>query len=297
MIKRTINIQSPVKLNLHLGQLQISYKDDFLPSKTVPIEDLGFLIIENDQVVITQKLIVALAEANVVVVHCDQKHMPLALTQPLYSNTLLTERIPFQVNCSLPLKKQLWQQTVSSKIENQARFLRKKQIPAEKMFSWAKDVKPGDELNHESRAAVFYWKHIYGPNFQRDPDGGGINDALNYSYAILRAVTARALIASGLLLSIGIFHRNKYNPYVLADDIMEPYRPYVDEQLKIWMDQQGKIEGIDIPLKTHLLKIPVIDVLLESKMQPLMLAMSRTTNSLQLCFSGKLKKIRYPKFE
>lgn len=297
VIKRTINIQNPVKLSFWQDQLKLSYKDQFLPDRTVPIEDLGFVVVEHPQVVFTHQLVVELMKANVVTVFCDQKYMPIGMTLPLYSNTLYTERLTHQVNCSLPLKKQLWQQTISMKIYNQYMHLKRESIPAQRMLKWSKEVKPGDEGNYESRAAVFYWDHIFGPNFKRDQDGGEINAALNYGYAILRSVTARALVGSGLLPSLGLFHRNKYNPFVLADDIMEPYRPFVDMHIKNWLEKSGKIEGIDTLLKTHLLQIPVLDVVIEKKVQPLMIAMSRTTHSLVQCFNGELRKIRYPNLE
>ncbi|MBV7270646.1 type II CRISPR-associated endonuclease Cas1 [Winogradskyella luteola] len=163
---------------------------------------------------------------------------------------------------------------------------------------WVDEVKSGDAENHESRAAVYYWKHIFGlDGFTRYAQGEPPNNLLNYGYAILRAITARALIGSGMLPTVGIFHRNKYNAFCLADDIMEPYRIYVDVLVNEIIQSGDSYHDLDTELKTQLLQLPVMDVNIDGKKSPLMVAMSRTTNSLHECFMGISRKLLYPIFE
>jgi CRISPR-associated protein Cas1 len=197
----------------------------------------------------------------------------------------------------MALKKNLWQQTISAKINNQAGLLKEKGIACRKMELWAKEVTSGDGLNHESRAAVFYWQNLIRvENFTRGQNGIAPNNLLNYGYAILRAITARALVSSGMLPTLGIFHRNKYNAYCLADDIMEPYRPYVDLIVCHIMETEDSYDELTIEIKKQLLSIASIDVNLDGKNSPLMVAMSRTTHSLHECFEGTARKILYPCF-
>jgi CRISPR-associated protein Cas1 len=214
---------------------------------------------------------------------------------PLNGHTEQSQRFKNQIRASVPLKKNLWQQTIISKITNQAGLLKEKGIPAKNMEHWAKNVTSGDTLNHEARAAVYYWqKLIKVENFNRQQKGIPPNNLLNYGYAILRAITARALVSSGLLPTLGIFHRNKYNAYCLADDIMEPYRPYVDLIVCHIMETEDNIEELTIEIKKQLLNIATIDVRIDDKSSPLMVAMSRTTHSLHECFEGTSRKILYP---
>jgi CRISPR-associated protein Cas1 len=216
---------------------------------------------------------------------------------PLNGHTEQSERFKNQINASVPLKKNLWQQTISSKIMNQAGLLKEKGIPCRKMELWAKEVTSGDALNHESRAAVFYWQNLIPiENFTRGQKGIPPNNLLNYGYAILRAITARAIVSSGMLPTLGIFHRNKYNAYCLADDIMEPYRPYVDLIVCHIMETEDSYDELTIEIKKQLLSIATIDVFIDGKNSPLMVAMSRTTHSLHECFEGTARKILYPAY-
>ncbi len=228
-------------------------------------------------------------------INCDQQHLPIGLLMPLNGHTEQSERFKNQINASEPLKKNLWQQTISAKIRNQAGLLKEKGIPCRKMELWAKEVTSGDTLNHESRAAVYYWQNLITvENFTREQKGIPPNNLLNYGYAILRAITARAIVSSGMLPTLGIFHRNKYNAYCLADDIMEPYRPYVDLIVCHIMETEDTYEELTIDIKKQLLNIASIDVLIDGKSSPLMVAMSRTTHSLHQCFEGSARKILYP---
>lgn len=201
-------------------------------TRTIPIEDIGVVVLDNRQITLTHGLLEALLENNCAVITCDSKGMPVGLLLPLYGNTTQNERFRRQIDASLPLKKQLWQQTVKTKISNQAAILSRHSTENTRCMSiWVNEVKSGDTDNMEARAAAFYWKVLLRdiPEFTRDKDGIPPNNLLNYGYAILRAIVARALVCSGLLPTLGIHHHNRYNAYCLADDIMEPYRPYVDD--------------------------------------------------------------------
>lgn len=295
MIKRTLFFGNPAYLSTKNEQIVISYPDKEQETKTVAIEDIGVIVLENQQITITNGLLEKLTNNNVALINCDQYHLPIGLLMPLNGHTEQSERFKNQINASAPLKKNLWQQTISCKIINQAGLLNEKGIPCRKMEIWAKEVTSGDALNHESRAAVFYWQNLIQiENFTRGQKGIAPNNLLNYGYAILRAITARAIVSSGMLPTLGIFHRNKYNAYCLADDIMEPYRPYVDLIVCHIMETEDNYEELTIEIKKQLLSIASIDVLIDGKNSPLMVAMSRTTHSLHECFEGTARKILYP---
>ncbi|WP_298265433.1 type II CRISPR-associated endonuclease Cas1 [uncultured Lutibacter sp.] len=298
MIKRTLFFSNPTYLSTKSNQLVISYPEEEKESKTVPIEDIGILVLENQQITITNGLIAKLIQNKTAIVSCDAFHLPISLLQPLVGHSEQAERFRHQLNTSIPLKKNLWQQTISAKIVNQALHLDLINVPTRKMYKWATEVKSGDTENHESRAAVYYWSQLFDiPNFTRYQHGDPPNNLLNYGYAILRGITARALISSGMLPSVGIFHHNKYNAYCLADDIMEPYRIFVDILVKEIVEEEHSIEELTTELKMKLLQIPALDVIIDGKKSPLMIALSRTTNSLYECFSGKNRKILYPTLE
>jgi CRISP-associated protein Cas1 len=318
MIKRTLYFGSPAYLSKKDEQLVIKIPRDNsgkgnscetepdsnekyknrTKQNTVPIEDIGVLILDNNQVTVTQGLLSALLENNCAVVTCNSSHMPIGLQLPLSVNQLQQEKFEEQVNCSVPLKKQLWQQTISAKIKNQAALLRRQRVKAENMLKWAKDVKSGDPDNLEGRAAAYYWKNLFivELEFTRDRYGLPPNNLLNYGYAVLRAVVARSLIASGLLPTLGIHHHNKYNAYCLADDIMEPYRPYVDKIVVEIVENGEDFEELTSSIKKQLLEIPVIEINIDGQRSPLMVGMQRTTASLAKCFSGETRKVIYPEF-
>lgn len=308
MIKKTLYFGNPVYLSLCNAQLVIKLpevvKNESLPSAfkeqtevTKPVEDIGVVVLDNKQITITSGVLEALLENNSAVITCDSKSMPVGLMLPLYGNTTQNERFRQQLEASLPLKKQLWQQTIRAKIENQATALRKCIGEEMKcMRIWAADVKSGDSDNLEARAAAFYWKNLFSDidGFTREREGIPPNNLLNYGYAILRAVVARALVTSGLLPTLGIHHHNRYNAYCLADDIMEPYRPYVDELVFGIVRSGMRYEELTKELKIQLLGIPTLEVRIDGKRSPLMVAVSQTTASLYKCFSGEVRRIAYP---
>jgi CRISPR-associated protein Cas1 len=208
-----------------------------------------------------------------------------------------TERIRHQLNASLPLKKNLWRQTLRAKIENQAEHFLKRGKNALRLKRYAKEVKDEELNNEEALAAAFYFQNLFPiEGFSRNNKGMAPNNLLNYGYAILRAIAARALVSSGMLPSIGIFHSNKYNAFTLADDVMEPYRPFVDMLVYDLVETGCHLEEMNTSLKSQLLVIPTLDVSIDGKFSPLMNAMSRTTTSLYECFEGSRRKILYPEF-
>lgn len=296
MIKRTLYFGNPAYLSFKDNQLVIKTPDGSV--KTAAIEDVGFVILDNSQITLSHVLLSSLVENNCAVISCDSRHLPSGLFLPLSGNTLQSERFRYQIEASLPLKKQLWQQTVQQKILNQATVLQlKRNLPAKNMLLWANSVRSGDVDNREAVAAAYYWKEMFPQlkNFTRDRYGVPPNNLLNYGYAILRGVVARSLVASGLLPTFGIHHHNRYNAYCLADDIMEPYRPIVDKLIV------ETLEGVkDFPQeiskehKITLLKIPVLDVWIDGKRSPLMNAVATTTTSLYRCYAGESRKVLYP---
>lgn len=308
MIKKTLCFSNPAYLSLRDAQLVIklpevekaaNLTEEFKKANelTRPIEDLGVVVLDHKQITITQGALEALLENNCAVITCDSNHMPVGLLLPLVGNTTQSERFRDQLDASLPLRKQLWQQTIQYKIRNQAAVLAQCSDAETKcMQVWANDVRSGDPDNLEARAAVYYWKSLFGhiPGFIRDREGVAPNNLLNYGYAILRAVVARSLVASGLLPTLGIHHHNRYNAYCLADDIMEPYRPYVDRLVVDIIEQYGIDVEISKDIKAELLSIPTLDVVIGDKRSPLMVGVSQTTASLYKCFSGELRKIAYP---
>lgn len=297
MIKRTLFFGNPAYLSTKHEQLVVNFPEEGKDEAAIPIEDIGVVVIEHPQITFTNGLIGKLVENKTAIVTCNKQHLPTGFLQPLVGHTEQTERIRHQLNASLPLKKNLWQQTVSAKIFNQAAHLKFRNKNAKKLIRWSQEVRSGDAGNHEAIAAAHYWQSIFEiEGFSRHQKGIPPNNLLNYGYAILRAVTARALISSGMLPSMGIFHRNKYNAYCLADDIMEPYRPFVDDLVYEIIKNEDDITELTTNLKAQLLQIPALDVIIDDKKSPLMIAMSRTTNSLYECFEGMSRKILYPEF-
>lgn len=309
MIKKTLYFGNPAYLSLCNEQLVIRLPEvekANLPetikqesTRTIPIEDIGVMVLDNKQITITQGVLAALLNNTVAVITCDNKRMPTGMLLPLSGNTLHQERFRNQIEAAVPLRKQLWQQTVKAKIENQAFCLQKN---TSKSFAplhvLARSVRSDDADNNEAQAAAYYWKNIFPnlPDFTRDKEGTPPNNLLNYGYAILRAVIARALVGSGLLPVYGIHHHNRYNAYCLADDIMEPYRPFVDDLVIKTTNKKEIPAELTTELKQEMLMIPVLDVLIGGKRSPLMIAAGQTTASLAKCYNGESRNIAYPSF-
>ena len=308
MIKKTLCFSNPAYLSFRDAQLLVrlpevetneilteSFKKE--SERTIPIEDIGVVVLDNRRITVTSGVLEALLENNAAVITCDQRSMPVGLLLPLCGNTTQNERFRDQLEASVPLKKQLWQQTVKQKIQNQAYVLAQVTGKEEKgMNVWADNVRSGDPDNIEARAAAYYWRYLFSdiPMFVRGREGEPPNNLLNYGYAILRAVIVRALVGSGLLPTLGIHHHNRYNAYCLADDIMEPYRPYVDQLVIEIIRKVDNYALLTKEIKMELLGIPMLDVVIAGKRSPLMIAAQQTTASLYKCFSGELRRISYP---
>ena len=291
MIKRTLFFGNKCALTTKNEQLVIAKEEK---QTSVPIEDIGFVIIENQETYISIPALSKLSSNNVGVIFCDNKHMPQSMLLNLNSHHIQQEHFRNQINASEPLKKQLWQQVVKHKINNQAHLLESIGQNNTPLKYYASKVLSGDTDNREGAAAAYYWKHLFDFNFKRERNGEYPNLFLNYGYIILRAAVARAIAGSGLLTTLGIHHHNKYNAFCLADDIMEPYRPLVDAKVIEIMSKYDEHDLIT-PIKAELLKVLTETVYFEDKKSPLMVALSTTTSSLQQCFSGKSRKLIYPK--
>lgn len=293
MLKRTLFFGNPYHLSTKLDQLVIVNKDTG-EERMQPIEDMGFVVFEHPHITFTQSVMQLMAENNTAVVFCDKKHHPSSMLLHLDTHQVQTELFRHQVNASEPLKKQVWQQTVKAKINNQAALLDYFELDGTALRYLSTQVKSGDTTNEEAQAARRYWPRLFGKTFTRERFGQAPNPALNYGYAILRAAIARGLAGSGLHPTLGIHHRNKYNSYCLADDIMEPYRPYVDLVVKQMVDDELNCEDLSTPEKTALLGLLSMDVHIGNKKRPLMVGISETTASLSRVFKGEDKKVKYP---
>jgi CRISPR-associated protein Cas1 len=314
MIKRTLYFGNPAHLYMRNAQLCVAdvrknETEDIDKVISVPIEDIGVVVLDHQQITITQTLIARLLENNCALITCNEQHLPTGLMLPLSVNTTQTEKFKAQINATEPLKKQLWAQTVSAKLKNQAAVLQvtsapathqtKRQEVADWLIKFSKEVKSGDTDYLEARGAAMYWPVVFSgiieeTTFKREREGLPPNHLLNYGYSIVRAVVARQLVASGMLPTLGIFHRNKYNAYCLADDIMEPYRPYVDLLLVTIIQQGLPYEELSKEIKEKLLRLPDMDVVINGENSKLMVAMQLTSSSLMKCFEGKAKKVIYP---
>lgn len=291
MLKKTILIEN--KLSLTTKNNQLVLKSEF-KEKNIPIEDIGFLVLDHAEIYISIPTMNLLIENNTSVIICGKNHLPNGMFLNLNSHHIQQEIFKNQINASVPLKKQLWQQTIVEKISNQGILLQKITTKKNNFDFLASKVLSGDSSNMEAVAANFYWKVFFEQEFKRERFGDYPNNFLNYGYAILRAATARALSGSGLLNTLGIHHKSKYNAFALADDIMEPYRPIVDEKV-IEIMQTYSEQELNTTIKSELLQILTRTVYFKEEKSPLMVALQKTASSLQQCFTGERKKIKYAK--
>lgn len=293
MIKQTLFFANPARLSLRNKQIVISPKD-LNDEITRPIEDVGCIVLEDQETNITLPLLSELAANNVAVVFCDNKHMPSSMLMPLSSNSTQGESIKWQFAASEPCKKQAWKQIIEAKIRNQAAVLDWCGAGGSVLRQFYQNVKSGDSDNREGLAAKAYWPRLLGAAFKRDSDGEPPNAMLNYGYTILRAATARALLGSGLMPCVGIFHRNRYNAFPLADDVMEAYRPFIDA-IVLKLCEEGKTE-LTTETKSKIIRVLNCDVKMGDMRRPLMIALSMTTASLAKMFAGESKKLTLPEY-
>lgn len=292
MLKRALVFSSPMILSLKNQQLVIAYKDSPDEKRTVPIEDVGIVLLENQQTSITLPLLNALAESEVQVVICNNKGMPSAMIQSMNCNNLQGETLRNQIACGEVLKKQLWKQVIEAKIKNQASLLNSVGEDGNVLKPFYSNVRSGDIDNREGIAARIYFQHLFGGGFIRDRDDSGINALLNYGYSILRAAMCRAIVSSGLLPAIGIYHHNRSNAYPLADDLMEPFRPFVDG-IVYDLTMRGNNE-LTKDVKGDLISVLFVDTMYEKIKRPLSVGLSMTTASLVKCLSKEIITLSLP---
>ena len=295
MIKRTLFFSHAVCLSTRHKQLVIFSKET-QEETLVPIEDIGFVIVENALVSLTIPLINELTDNNCALIFCNEKHLPFSMTMPLDCNEIQSQLFSAQINAKLPVKKKCWKQIVEYKIKNQGLVLKKYDLDFTRLVDFSKCVKSGDPTNMESQAAKFYWDNLFGKKWSRDRFGDFPNNYLNYGYAILRAATARALVGSGLLPTLGIHHHNKYNAYCLADDLMEPYRPFIDDEVIEYISTNPDEKELGLEFKKRILQVLTRDVKMENLTRPMMVALSMTSSSLANALSNESEKLKLPDF-
>lgn len=295
MLKRTIIISNQAFIKKENNQLSIKQGEE---EYTVPIEDIGVLMLDSPQIGITQPVISALLANDAVIISCNASHHPDGIMTPISGNALHSSILKVQLNASIPLCKQLWQQTVKEKILNQSALLEATGADPKPLQYWARKIRSGDPDNYEGRAAKHYWQRLFPLefSFSREREGRPPNNLLNYGYAILRASVARAVVSSGLHPAVGIHHKNQYNSFCLADDIMEPYRPYVDALVLKIVKSGESSDELSPAFKKELLSILTSDVIMDNERKPLMTALSTTTRSLVSCYAKEARTIKYPRY-
>lgn len=297
MIKRTLIFTECVTLNVHNYRLVIKSMDNDTSDRKIPLEDIDTIIVEHQNSLISNSVFTELLQYNATIITCNQKHMPNGMFLNLDGNTLQSIKFKNQIHLTNEMKGEFWRQTISRKIYNQAMLLKKLNFEIDNMLYWSKNVSVFDVENYEGRASVYYWSKLFLnwiPNFTRDRFGKPPNNLLNYGYTILRSICAKNLIGSGLLPTLGIFHKNKYNAHCLADDIMEPYRPYIDNEILEILTDGLDITELNNEFKIKILSIYTKNININKMSLPLMDAMHLTTSSLSGCIDNKLKTIKYP---
>lgn len=292
MIKRIVDIAKPAYVHMKNAQLLIEH--DKVVIGSIPIEDLGVVILQHPAIVITQAVVIACQQNNVAMVFCDERHLPYSLILPIgEGNTLHQKVLRLQVATKKPVTNRIWKQIVQQKIAEQERTLLLAGVKTTLLGRLVSKVKSGDTENHEAQAAQHYWPRLFGKSFRRDYEAVGVNALLNYGYAVVRALVARAIVAGGLHPALGIHHHNQYNALCLADDLMEPFRPWVDLVVyQIWME--NKKVKIDQHNKQNILGLLSESVQMNKKTMPMMTACHYLVADFKRCLEGALTSIKYP---
>jgi CRISPR-associated protein Cas1 len=297
VIKRTIEIsREPAHLCVRLNQLTLRRGEQTIGS--IPCEDIGAVVVDHPQATYTHAALATLAQADATLVVCGRDHLPVAILIPLANHTQVVWRVKEQIAAGKPLCKRLWQQIVRAKINAQADNLLTDSPSERRLRQLANDVRSGDPTNCEAQAAKIYWSAWLTESpeaqasFRRDPDGAGTNGLLNYGYAVLRAAVARAVVAAGLVPSLGLHHSNRSNAFCLADDLMEPLRPLVDERVRQLLFAGHN--DLDQPTKAVLLELLAVATETDDGQGPLLVALHRYAASLVHCFQGTARHLEIP---
>lgn len=295
MLKKTVEFATPgTRLSVALKQLVIERPDH--PKATLPIEDLGVVIVDDARASYTQAVFIELLEAGATVLVTGRNHLPVGMMLPLDAHHVQTERHRAQVEAGAPLKKRVWQTLVSAKIALQGEVLFQFTGADGGLGPMSKRVKSGDPDNLEAQAAQRYWPLLFGKEFRRDRDADNENALLNYGYAVVRAAAARAVVASGLIPSLGVFHRNRSNPFCLADDLFEPYRPYVDWRVKLLVQERsGEALSLDNrETRAALLSIFNETIVVGGRRMPLLVGVQISAASLARALTGGDRALALP---
>jgi len=293
MIKRTIEIsRQGARLTVEFGQLLIKHGDETVGR--VPCEDIGIVLVDHPATMYSHAALTSLADSGAALIVCGRNHLPLAMLLPLSDHSQIVWRTAEQLGANRPLRKRLWKQIVQAKIRAQAANLARTCPARSKLLDLARQVRSGDPANVEAQAARIYWENwLPERGFHRDRNADGLNSLLNYGYAVLRAAVARALVAAGLLPSVGLHHANRANTFCLADDLMEPLRPMVDDRARE-LHQLGHDE-LTPETKSGLLRLLAEDVQTDSETGPLMVSLHRMAASLVRCYGGEDKLLLIPR--
>lgn len=283
--------QRPASLRMEGARLMIESRDGSAPL-AVALIDLDAVILSNPQIHLSQAVLGQLATASVPLVVCDAKHQPTGMLVPLVGNAIQTERIRVQAVVSEPRRKQLWKQVVQAKLRNQAGLLERRSGVDHGLRSMAQQVQSGDSTNREAQGARRYWTALFGPEFRRDRDAMDANRFLNYGYALLRSLAARALVGAGLHPSLGLQHHNRYDPMALASDLMEPFRPWVDARVLLALETGG--DDLTPATKTVLFGLFQDQVGLGEERWPLPEAMHRSAARLTQAYAQGRTRLLLP---
>ena len=294
MYNRILDISdSPARLRVKLNQLVLERRDQ--PAVTVPLAELAVLIVSHPQVSYTQAVLANISAEGGVFVTCDERRLPVGILLPLQSHYLQTQRIADQASVSVPTRKRLWQQIVRAKINAQADLLERLHDNDHGLRALVPLVKSGDPANVEARAARRYWNVVFGSNtFRRDRNATDQNRALNYGYAVLRAITARAICAAGLHPSLGLHHHNQYNAFCLADDLMEPFRVIVDQPVAQNVEEYGSDAEFGREARQQILETLTDRTEINGESRSLFDTLATTAGSLASAYRDKTQKLILP---
>lgn len=295
MIRKTLEFSTPgTRLSVSHRQLVIDRPDQ--PKVTRPIEDLGVVIVDDVRATYTQSVFLELLDAGATVLVSGRNHLPVGIMLPLDAHHVQTERHRAQIATKEPVKKRIWQALIRAKIAQQAAVLTHFTGGHAGLAHMAGRVRSGDPENLEAQAAQRYWPRLFGAVFRRDRDADGVNALLNYGYAVIRAAVARAIVAAGLIPSLGVHHRNRSNPFCLADDLFEPYRPYVDWRVKLLMGDETNPPPDLSQRETRAALLSLFNetVQVEERRLPLLYAIQAGATSLCRALTGGDRSLALP---